>query len=289
MKEMEKSEESNYLQQHDKKAAPEFVMQLYIDLLAQQADRGFVYAKIIGSSNYGFRIKSNGLYGTLPIKLMPWRYGMWKIWDHLEESLVGVVLRCTVLETTAPNLNLYFDASEHSFHEVILKKGQEIKAKIIHTRKSFVFVEYGHQFKWKYGSLIARIAKKDYPTISDWGEKSIGTELTIFYKDTTEKGQMLFLASPYSELQLTRESMLWHKHIIHPITVTIHEQGKRSYRIYGKFPALIHKRRYNGKTIPTPEQQGFLNSLEDGDVFDCRIIEITKTQSHFIVVLPNEL
>ena len=185
MKDVEKSEESHH-HRRDKKAAPEFVMQLYRDLLAQQADRGFVFGKIIGSSKYGFRIKSNGLFGTLPIKRMPWRYGMWKIWDHFEESLVGVVLRCKVLETTEPNLNLYFDASEHTFPAIILEKGQQIKAIVIHTRKTGIFFEFGHHFNWKYGSLISRINKKDIPLTSSWGEISIGTELTLYYKDTSE-------------------------------------------------------------------------------------------------------
>lgn len=282
------NEQNNYPKRQEINKVPDYVIELYQNLLLQQEWRGYVFGEIIGYSKYGFKIKSNGLYGTLPIKMLPWRYGMWKVWHHFEESLVGVIFRCKVIETAPHNfyLNLYFDARAHRYPRIIIEKGQEIKARIVHTRKTTFFVEFGDYFNWKYGSLISRIYKNNIPSITKWGEEIIGKELTLYFKETSTNGQFVLLPTPFVALQLSRESLLWYKDMIHPITMHFDQNGERSYWVHGKFPALFLKKSNKIETAPTPEQKAYLASLENGDVFECRIIGKPKKHSHFIVVLP---
>ena len=74
--------------------------------------------------------------------------------------------------------------------------------------------------------------------------------------------------------------------MIHPITTLFDQSDERSYWVYGKLTALFLNKSNKIETSPTPEQKAKLASLENGDVFECRIIGIPKKQSHFIVVLP---
>ena len=72
----------------------------------------------------------------------------------------------------------------------------------------------------------------------------------------------------------------------HPITTLIDQNSERSYLVHSKFPSLFIESSQKKELPPTPEQKAYLASLENGDVFECRIIGIPKKQSHFIVVLP---
>ena len=74
--------------------------------------------------------------------------------------------------------------------------------------------------------------------------------------------------------------------MIHPITRLIDQNSERPYLVHGKFPALFIERSHKKELPPTYEQKAYFASLENGDVFECRIIGIPKKQSHFIVVLP---
>jgi|688.fasta_scaffold132872_3 hypothetical protein len=74
--------------------------------------------------------------------------------------------------------------------------------------------------------------------------------------------------------------------MIHPITTLFDQNSERPYLVHGKFPALFIERSHKKELSPTYEQKAYLASLKNGDVFECRIIDVTKKQSHFIVVLP---
>ena len=123
---------------------------------------------------------------------MPWKYPFKECWENISEELVDEVFYCNIHQIQKNPLSIRVDGKIHTFKKKELEEGDECEGKVVKKTKYGVFIEMGHVFDWRYGSIFGLMhryntGRQYFISIS---EKD---EITVKIKELKENGDIEFL------------------------------------------------------------------------------------------------
>ena len=242
--------------------------------------------KIVDIKKKGFLIIIKGLYAYVPFHRMPWTYPNSNCWETITFSLkkrifFGKVF-CLDRHPDHPELyRMYIDATVTKLREATLSVNEKYTGIVIQKTVYGAFVDIGHHFDWKCGSLPGLLHLSQFSSPEEHSLCDAGQTMEVKYWGKTEKG-LQFGRDDSPDLQTKYAG----KNI--QVKNCINEEGIRSFLVDDLYRASmpVTKTIYgeNKKLI-----RKTMNSWVDGQIIDCEVLRI-DTRFDIIVVkwTPNE-
>jgi len=243
--------------------------------------------KIVDIKKKGFLIRIKGLYAYVPFHRMPWTYPNSNCWETITYSLVkrtffGKIFRLDRHPDHPELYRMYIDATVTKLREATLSVNEKYTGIVILKTVYGVFVDIGHHFDWKCGSLPGLLHLSQFSSPEEHSLCEIGQLMEVKYWGKNEKG-LQFGREDTPDLQTKYSDK---KNI--QVKICINEEGIRSYlvddiykatmpitkSIYGENKRLVYR---------------MMNSWVDGQIVDCEVLKI-DTRFNTIVVkwMPND-
>ena len=153
--------------------------------------------RIIEIKEKGFVIKVGGLYAFIFFNLMPWVYPSFDCWKviapHIENQIFkGKINKMHYKEGRF----LIIVKAETTFEEVPLIIDRHYEGIIILKSQKHIVVEFGNNFKWKYGSIQAKLSRREFESQLEFDSLEISHIIYAQYWGVKDKE---FLFGLYQE------------------------------------------------------------------------------------------
>ncbi len=234
----------------------------------------FVPILILGAKRTGFHVKVNGLNSFLPYQCMPWQYHHLKSWRAIGPSLAGWVVYGKITKIDKDTGMIFVSIADKVFEKPSLVFGKEYTGLVLEVKAFGVFIEIGHHFRWKYGTvkgLLPTSMLANHETLSDYKQ---GEEVRTHFFQDKGNGEPVLLCN-------VKEAIDWH-HTRLSALVGQEVIAKVVRRSKSRGPIVQINKTYQGDLVvlakmpPSKKQQtrihNMLNALKQGETVLCKII-----------------
>ena len=184
----------------------------------------------------GFKVKTRGLFGFVPVRLMPWQYEKIENWEAIMFSLKESVFYGYVYRTEdsedRQSKRVFVKADSVFLNKAELKRDEEYAGIVIQKIDYGVFVDIGHHFKWRCGSIVGFVHQSKFQYPESFHKCEMGHIVTISLIEKTEKG-LSFKESKYVDLH--------EKYLGKTVQVTVYKDGQNDFEFWidDKYPAKM--------------------------------------------------
>jgi hypothetical protein len=224
--------------------------------------------KVCNIKEEGFLIKVKGLFSLLPFHLMPWQYPDTAYWKIIAPALLGKEFKCKVIEASQQEGQPFFirvDATVHPFRQASLVEHAEYSAIILQRSEKEALVDLGVHFRWKFGSLTARLPVQDTADPETAQRYEPGQTIKVQYLSTNEEGLRVEEAGLIDLYEKYSGRIVW-------VQVSKIADTAPCFLVEGKYKADMPVT----KTV-YPENkrkvQKLKNQLVDGDIINCEVLD----------------
>ena len=235
--------------------------------------------RIMEIKKNGFLVKVEGLYAFVPFSLMPWKYQNFENWNAVLASLKKRVFHGTVAKVVRKEgetgLNrIYVDASGVKFDKPELVVDEKYKGVVIQKTDFGLFVDIGHQFGWKYGSIKGLLHRTYIPNFELQSNYEPGKVVEVNLIENTEKGLLLKLSGYNYALET---------YVGKTVEVRVKKIDKKplSYLVEDKYHAQMPMKNVYGDDIYLIKNM--MKYLNDGDIIECEVLEF-NTQNGYLTL-----
>jgi hypothetical protein len=234
--------------------------------------------KIIQFSGKGFLSKIKGLYAFISYNHMPWRYHNINNWAAIAPSIKGKEFLCKVNEIIKDENLVILNGKVKQFREPKLVIGNEYKGIITNITNFGFFIDIGHNFNWKHGSVIGLLHKSRLSLNEKLEGYQIGHEIIVYYESINEKEQLLFCKNQvdldwvFGKPQALIGKSIWAKALIDKKNKAI------SFLVKGKYHAFLtddvksYAVKYRKKIIEA------INHIKNNETINCEIIGFNEKE-----------
>ena len=229
--------------------------------------------KIEACNDRGFLVKTFGLFAFVAFRYMPWYYSDMNVWSVIFPRLKGKILFGRVHSiTVSERIYIVLDGSVHVFKSYQLEHHTAYNG--IVTRKSDygVFVELGHLFDWKCGSIEGLKHRTQFGKLKYFNEVQVGQEIEVYFLGMNANGQPCFGNS--------RKDPAWYNGTLEAMTgqcvsVKVRNPFKNGAELLvnGRFKGTISGKQRSASISSA------LDKLPDKSVIFCRVDGLNKQRN----------
>ncbi|NPD47258.1 MULTISPECIES: hypothetical protein [unclassified Lentimicrobium] len=146
--------------------------------------------QILSCHQHGFKVRTIGLFGFISFHDMPWRYHNYSYWNIVGEHLVGLYFLALV-KVLNDDFKYSLIAQESQFSRHLLVRGEKYRTLVLKKNKSYLILEVGFAFSWKYGSILGEVHRASFSE-KEYEEIEAGNILSLIYKGNENEGASIF-------------------------------------------------------------------------------------------------
>ena len=229
-----------------------------------------------------FQAKTNGLYATIPLRSMPWKYEKNQYWHLIAPFLYKKVFVCTIEEIEGDKNIIKINAQNNIFKTAPLLEDKIYKGIIIEKQVSYILVEIGVHFDWSYGSLVGLMHKTSFWDKEDFEKVQVGEIInTAFHGFREENKIMLGDAIPNRDWIKGK----YDRYIGSTQSVKVHTIGEKKVKF------SLFEEQHNGYIPATKlyypktkkQVKTHIENLQDGQILECIIVGTNTKIGGFIL------
>lgn len=245
-----------------------------------------IHFKIQEIKPKGFLIKTGGLFGFISFGHMPWYYHNIQHWKIISPYLVGHIFYCTIYHFSTDPISLVVDGKVHKFRDKILEEFTPYEAIILQKSKYGLFLEIGHNFDWKFGSVMGLAHKSSFKEIENFVNYKNGDTLTTYFLGYTNENKII-LGDRLVDREAVTDELNSLIGSIAEVVVRKNEQNKNVFQVKEKY--------FGSLTITKPlyldrksKAKLIAQNLRDNDILSCEIIGVNKRKQTLQIKFTNE-
>jgi len=267
-----------------KKKNDDWLERLFDNIERVREQEMVVPFRIINIRTSGFQVKIKGLFGFVPFSLMPWKYNNSECWAAIfsslkEKTFFGKVITFEKSLISSRFTRIIVDAKVRMFKEVDLYSDVDYSGIVFYKNIYGVFIEIGVHFNWKYGSIQGFLPVSRFPDPESYLKCEPGQQINVNILEKKEKGY-IFKDARYRDLYTIYVGKTIQAKTVRSDTndliFLVEDQYKAKMpirrEIYGNDTDLIMKIR---------------NSLPDGTIINCEVLNVSKGNFFSIKFLPH--
>lgn len=218
---------------------------------------------IRGIRERGFIVNTYGLNGYISFMHMPWQYKSIHSWEAVFKSLKGKVLFGIVHHYQRNPLKIVLDAKIPQFKKYNLIENNIYSGIVIQKLKSGFFVDIGHSFRWKSGSIVEFLHKRNFET-EEVSQIQLGDIIEPSYWGLDDESRPILGVKESLKEWLTSDIEKLKTEIL-PVKVTVSPDYRIKYLVSDKYEGILSLKKSLKKLNIT---KGF----ENGDIIHCEVI-----------------
>lgn len=148
--------------------------------------------KIVELKETEFLVKVNGLFAFISFYHMPWKYYDTDTWIAIAPDLIDRKFYCKIHKIEKDPLFIIVNGDIPQFKKVELTVGEEYVGLITKKTDYGLFIDIGHHFNWRCGSVVGLMHKSQAKKNEKLSHFAIGQQISIIYQGLNENGQYLF-------------------------------------------------------------------------------------------------
>lgn len=234
----------------------------------------------------GFLIKSGGLFGFVSFGHMPWHYQSSQHWKIISPYLVGHIFYCSIYHLSTDPISLIVDGKVHKFRDIVLEEFIPYDAIILQKTKYGLFLELGHNFDWKYGSLIGLAHISTFIELKDFENYKNGDTLTTHFLGYTNDNKIL-LGDRLAVREWITDELALLIGSIQEVIVRKTELNKNEFHVKEKYfgSLTITKPLYLDRTL---KAKLIRKNFRNNDIVFCEIIGVNNRKKTVQLKFTNE-
>jgi hypothetical protein len=133
---------------------------------------------------------------------MPWQYPDRKMWEAIFPLIVGKTFSGKLHDVKhGKRTKVIVDGRVPQFDELPLYIGDDYTGIVIKKISSYVYVDFGYQFDWEYGSYVGLLHCSAFDSMELFQQCKVGQEIDVKYLGNNKIGQFLLgrCDRPYDE------------------------------------------------------------------------------------------
>ena len=252
----------------------------YKDIEMLMRQEMMVPFKIVEIKKGGFLAIMKNICVYIPFNLMPWNYPHLKSWEALASQLKEVPFSGKIfrIERTSDNKGIsrvFVDATQSPFTEPELCFNMCYKGIVTLKKVWGAFVDIGHHFDWRSGSLQGLLHATKFPSTDSFNLCETGQIIGVRYLGKTEQG-LIFEKEDYEDLHT--------KYVGKTVSVKIGRNcdGALNFTVDDSHKAIMPLT----KSIYGEKKDWFMNAAKGwavGDVVDCEVLDVKPHTDVFVV------
>ncbi len=221
----------------------------------------------------GFLVKVCGLFAFVAFRYMPWYYSDLSVWPVIFPLLKGKVLFGRVHSITiSERIFILLDGKVHVFKKYDLEHHTAYRGIVSRKSDYGVFVELGHLFDWKCGSIEGLKHRSQFGKLKYFNEVQVGDKIEVYFLGMNADGQPCFGNA--------RTDPAWYNGTLEAMTgQSVPVKVRNPYKMA---PELLVNGRFRG-IIPDIDKKKMmckaLNQLPDTAVILCRLVGLNKKRN----------
>jgi len=152
--------------------------------------------RIVDVRQKGFVVKIYGLFGYVSFFHMPWKYRNSIIWQTMFPNLKNHIFLGKIHDYNSKSLGIKIDAKCMAFADVNIPVDEYYQSIVLNVVTFGVFVEIGHLFDWRFGSVSGLLHKDNFTSPADMDSLNTGDVLQVIYWGENSDSQHMFGLMP---------------------------------------------------------------------------------------------
>ncbi len=277
-----KKEVVKILNSEKNEASPSFLITNFENKIKENDIHSF---RIEDVREKGFIVKIYGLFAYVSFFHMPWKYYDPLVWRAMFPHLKNKVFFGNIFSYDPLKHSIKIDAKNMVFEPLDIPVDKNYEAIVLNKVDFGIFVEIGHCFDWKYGSVSGLLHKQNFDDQKMINDFNSGDEIDVIYWGRNENEQHVFGLKPELKPWFDGrvKSMIGE---VYPVLVQ-KEKNQISFLVDHQYDGLLSstKAMYpnNHKRISRAIKQ-----LYDGDIIHARVYKLEFDKSRIRLKWENE-
>ena len=221
-----------------------------------------------------FRVKTGGLYASVPFSNMPWKYKNPHFWSVIFPSIEGIFFMGQVVyfNEKRPSIRINADSSLFPRASFKFETGETYTAIILEKTNTSLQIDFGYGFGWKRGSLVFQITRNpDEDDVDLFPQYHPGEEFDAVYVGKSITGNDIFR---YDDTRYISEE---HSLAGQKIWATLERTDAESlsFRVDEKYIGELFWNEKDDVGVSHELLQKTLQALPDGQSLQCQVVDVT--------------
>jgi hypothetical protein len=234
---------------------------------------GFKFKDMI---DFGFSVKTDGLFAFVEYNDLPWKYSDKEMWNLIFPYLQKKTFFAKVVQFQREPLAIQLDAKVPQFKRPELYIDDEYQGVVIKKTKFGDFIDIGYDFNWKMGSLVGLLPrKKNNP------ELELGEIATVQLYDIRRNNKLNFRIRRTTLGTNNEETDHLLGKIVETTKVFNPETNRDDFMVWDTYKSMMNFEKLSPARREIYKRD--LDQVPDGQVISCEVIGYSKKTDQLII------